>query len=152
MPRRIATQGSANSTSSSQLQHSYVNQASRIVAAYVSNNAVSAAELPKINEEAYTALANLAESATTLRKPAVPIKNSVTGNAIHCLEDGKSFRSIKRHLKTSHDLTPEQYRQKWGLAPNYPMVAASYSLARSELAKKMGLGRKPHVRRGKTAR
>jgi predicted transcriptional regulator len=131
---------------------SVVDQTTRIVAAYVSNNSVSAADLPRIIGEAHAALAGLDQPTPASRKPAVSIKNSVTKNAIVCLEDGKSFHSLKRHLKSGHDLTPEQYRQKWGLPADYPMVAPAYSTRRSDLAKKMGLGRKPNARRGKIAR
>lgn len=152
MPRSNSTVNSARFAPGSRLRRSYLDQTARVVAAYVSKNSVSAIELPKIIGEVHAALADLEGSPATPRKPAVPIKTSVTKNSIHCLEDGKVFRSIKRHLKTSHDLTPDQYRQKWGLSAHYPMVAPAYSFARSELAKQMGLGRKPRARRGKTAR
>ena len=117
-----------------------------IVSAYVSNNAVTQSDLPRLISEIYGALAALSSDqampAQEARKPAVSVRKSVTPDYIICLEDGKKFKSLKRHLSTHYDLTPEQYREKWGLAPDYPMVAPNYAAARSALAKKMGLGRK----------
>lgn len=117
-----------------------------IVAAYVGNNAVPSADLPNLINDVYKALANAMggakEKEPVEEKPAVPVRRSVTPDAIVCLEDGKKFKSLKRHLRTHHDLTPEQYREKWGLAPDYPMVAPKYAEARSSLAKKMGLGQR----------
>lgn len=116
-----------------------------IVSAYVSNNAVTQSDLPRLISEVYGALASLSpdqSAAQEARKPAVSIRKSVTPDYIICLEDGKKFKSLKRHLSTRYDLTPEQYREKWGLQPDYPMVAPNYAAARSALAKKMGLGRK----------
>jgi len=152
MPRSTSTETPANSASIAGARHFYIDQTAQIVSAYVSNNAVSAADLPNIIRQAHAALAGLSQPGTAVLKPAVPIKNSVTKNAILCIEDGKSFHSIKRHLKTKHGLTPDQYRQKWSLPADYPMVAPAYSTRRSELAKRMGLGRKPRAQRGKTAR
>ena len=80
-------------------------------------------------------------------KPAVPVKRSITAEHIVCLEDGKKFKSLKRHLRTQYDMTPEQYREKWGLPPDYPMVAPNYAAARSQLAKEMGLGQQRRRRR-----
>ena len=120
--------------------------AAEIVAAYVSNNTVPPAELPALINEVQRSLlqaaAGSAEPAKEELKPAVPIRRSVTPEYIVCLEDGKKFKSLKRHLKTHYDLTPDEYRQKWGLPSDYPMVAPSYAAARSAMAKQMGLGRK----------
>ncbi|MDP3411115.1 MucR family transcriptional regulator [Bosea sp. (in: a-proteobacteria)] len=117
-----------------------------IVSAYVSNNNVQPADLVNLIASTYSALAGLGSEAapapTVALIPAVPIRKSVTPDAIICLEDGKKFKSLKRHLNTSYGLTPEQYRVKWGLPSDYPMVAPAYAEARSALAKSMGLGRK----------
>lgn len=122
----------------------YVELAADIVSAYVANNSVAAVELPALINEVHTALRRVSTGASEAvaepPKPAVPIKKSITPDFIICLEDGKKFKSLKRHLRTQYDLTPEQYREKWGLAPDYPMVAPNYALARSQLAKEMGLG------------
>jgi len=117
-----------------------------IVAAYVGNNAVPTTELPNLINDVFTALANAMagtkEKETVEEKPAVPVRRSVTPDAVVCLEDGKKFKSLKRHLRTHHNLTPEEYREKWGLGTDYPMVAPNYAEARSSLAKKMGLGQR----------
>lgn len=117
-----------------------------LVSAYVSNNPVPASELPNLIAEIHAALGRVgvAQEQTPVekQKPAVNPKRSVFDDYIVCLEDGKKFKSLKRHLMTHYGLTPEQYREKWGLEPNYPMVAPSYAAARSALAKKTGLGRK----------
>ena len=116
-----------------------------VVAAYVSNNPVQASDLPALIAEVHGALGRVGGAAQVVEekpKPAVNPKKSVTDDYIICLEDGKKFKSLKRHLMTHYNLTPEQYREKWGLDPNYPMVAPNYAAARSALAKKMGLGRK----------
>ncbi|MEL7137839.1 MAG: MucR family transcriptional regulator [Pseudomonadota bacterium] len=118
---------------------------SDIVAAHVSNNPVPPAELPGLIESVFETLSKLGEPAPEPEvelKPAVPIKKSVTDDHIICLEDGKKLKMLKRHLKTSYDMTPEQYRAKWGLPADYPMVAPSYAAKRQQLAKKIGLGRK----------
>jgi predicted transcriptional regulator len=117
-----------------------------IVSAYVSHNALSVTDLPKLIGEVHSALRSLLgggvpEPAEELR-PAVPVKKSITPDYLVCLEDGKKFKSLKRHLRTHYDLSPEQYREKWGLPADYPMVAPSYSATRSRLAKDNGLGRK----------
>ncbi len=116
-----------------------------IVAAYVSNNAVPASDLPSLISDVVTAV-SATQGQTELEKealkPAVSIKKSITTDYLICLEDGKKFKSLKRHLRTHYDLSPEEYREKWGLPADYPMVAPSYAAARSELAKKMGLGQK----------
>ncbi|MGX5843686.1 MucR family transcriptional regulator [Mesorhizobium sp. ArgA1] len=117
-----------------------------IVAAYVSNNPVPVAELPKLIGDIHAALHNVgtpvAEPVVKL-EPAVSIRKSVTPDYIICLEDGKKFKSLKRHLATHYNLSPEEYRQKWSLPADYPMVAPNYAAARSALAKAAGLGRKP---------
>lgn len=117
-----------------------------IVSAYVTNNSVVASELPNLINDVHDAL--LKASGTTTHtpreelKPIVPVKKSVTSDYIICLEDGKKFKSLKRHLRTHYNLSPEEYREKWSLPPDYPMVAPNYASARSELAKKMGLGQR----------
>lgn len=117
-----------------------------IVSAYVSNNTVVAGDLPNIIGEVHLALNQAArEGASAAKeelKPAVSIRKSVTPDYIICLEDGKKFKSLKRHLRTHYDLSPEEYREKWGLPHDYPMVAPNYAAARSNLAKKMGLGQR----------
>jgi predicted transcriptional regulator len=130
----------------------YIELAADIVSAYVSNNSVSAADLPSLISDVHAALNRVSTGAvevvTEAPKPAVPLKKSVTSDYIICLEDGKKFKSLKRHLRTQYNMSPEEYREKWGLAPDYPMVAPNYAAARSELAKKMGLGQQ----RGKRGR
>ena len=122
----------------------YIDLAADIVSAYVSNNSVPAGDLPGLISQVHLALARVgngaAEASAEAPKPAIAIKKSVTPDYIICLEDGKKFKSLKRHLRTQYNLTPEQYREKWGLAPDYPMVAPNYAKARSDLAKEMGLG------------
>ncbi|MDR3372922.1 MAG: MucR family transcriptional regulator [Ancalomicrobiaceae bacterium] len=119
--------------------------AADIVSAYVSNNTVSAQDLTALIGDVYGALQRTSsgiapEPQPEPLKPAVPVKKSVTPDYIVCLEDGKKFKSLKRHLRTQYNVTPEEYREKWGLPPDYPMVAPNYAQARSDLAKKMGLG------------
>jgi predicted transcriptional regulator len=119
--------------------------AADIVAAYVGNNSVSATELPSLINDVIRALTGAVqpgEAAGEEIRPAVPIKKSVTPDYIVCLEDGKKFKSLKRHLRTHYNLTPERYREKWGLPPDYPMVAPNYAMARSKLALQMGLGQR----------
>ncbi len=124
-----------------------VKKTAAIVAAYVRRNLVSAVDLPQLIAAVFASLQSLANGAAALpateRAPAVSIKKSVTPEHIVCLEDGKKFKSLKRHLRTRYGLTPEAYRAKWGLSADYPMVAPNYARARSDLAKKMGLGVKP---------
>lgn len=118
---------------------------SDIVAAHVSNNPVPIAELPGLIETVYSKLSVLtlpAEEPVVELKPAVNPKRSITEDYIICLEDGKRLKMLKRHLKTSYDMTPDDYRKKWGLPHDYPMVAPSYAKKRQQLAKKIGLGRK----------
>ena len=120
-----------------------------VVAAYVSNNPVPAGELPNLIADVHAALGPgrrpPEQPPADKQKPAVNPKRSVHDEYIVCLEDGKKFKSLKRHLMTHYDLTPDQYREKWGLDPSYPMVAPNYAAARSQLAKQMGLGRKRKV-------
>jgi predicted transcriptional regulator len=115
-----------------------------IVSAYVSNNSIQAADIPGLINQVHGALSRVsggqAETLAEPLKPAVPLKRSITPEYIVCLEDGKKFKSLKRHLRTQYSMTPEQYREKWGLQPDYPMVAPNYAAARSQLAKQMGLG------------
>jgi predicted transcriptional regulator len=120
---------------------------SEIVSAHLSNNPVAQAEIAPLIHAVFDRLNALAseEAAPVELTPAVPIKRSVTDDYIVCLEDGKKLKMLKRHLMTAYDMTPEEYRAKWGLKPDYPMVAPSYARTRQELAKKIGLGRKPRV-------
>ena len=117
-----------------------------IVSAYVSHNALSPSDLPKLIADVHGALRTLSTNEAPLPveelKPAVPVRKSVAADYIICLEDGKKFKSLKRHLRTHYNLSPEEYREKWGLPADYPMVAPSYSATRSKLAKDNGLGRK----------
>ena len=117
-----------------------------VVSAYVSNNPVPVGELPNLIADVYAALGRVEgaveQAPTDKQKPAVNPKKSIHDDYLICLEDGKKFKSLKRHLMTHYGMTPDQYREKWGLDPNYPMVAPNYARARSDLAKKMGLGRK----------
>lgn len=117
-----------------------------IVAAYVSNNSVVVSEVPTLIGDIFDALSKAARVApgSTLeeQKPAVAVKKSITPDFIVCLEDGKKFKSLKRHLRTHYNLSPEEYREKWSLPHDYPMVAPNYAAARSRLAKKMGLGQR----------
>ena len=117
-----------------------------IVSAYVSNNTVVATDLPAVIHNVFDALNKASTSwsqpAREELKPAVSIKKSVTPDYIIGLDDGKKFKSLKRHLRTHYDLSPEEYREKWGLAHDYPMVAPNYARARSDLAKRMGLGQR----------
>lgn len=115
-----------------------------IVSAYVSNNTVVASDLPSLIQDIHQALTRASSNAAPVDreelKPAIAVKRSVHPDYIICLEDGKKFKSLKRHLRTHYNLSPEEYREKWGLPHDYPMVAPNYAAARSELAKKMGLG------------
>jgi len=117
-----------------------------IVSAYVSHNVIPASDVPTLINDIHGTLGTLmghpAEPPKEDQKPAVPPKKSITPDYLICLEDGKRFKSLKRHLKTHYDLSPEQYREKWGLPSDYPMVAPNYAEARSRLAKEMGLGQR----------
>lgn len=123
-----------------------VELSTEIVSAYVSHNAVSPGDLPRLIAEVHGALRGLRDDEVPAQveelKPAVPVRKSITADYIICLEDGKKFKSLKRHLRTHYNLSPEEYREKWGLPADYPMVAPSYSATRSKLAKDNGLGRK----------
>lgn len=131
---------------------SFVDLTASIVSAYVSNNTTTAAEIPALISQIHAALLRVStggsETALEPVKPAISVKKSMTPDYLVCLEDGKRFKSLKRHLRTQYNMTPEQYREKWGLPSDYPMVAPNYAVARSNLAKKMGLGQQRR-RRGR---
>ncbi len=121
-----------------------------IVSAYVGNNSVSAGDLPSLISSIHAALSQVStgpvEVAPEPKEPAVPVRKSINADFLICLEDGRKFKSLKRHLRTKYDMSPEEYRAKWNLPKDYPMVAPNYAKARSDLAKQMGLGqggRKP---------
>ena len=119
---------------------------SEIVAAHVSNNTVAVSDLPDLIERVYKTLASVGpdqDSRADRPVPAVSAKQSVTPDYLICLEDGKKLKMLKRHLKTAYNLTPEEYRERWGLPPNYPMVSPNYAKQRSQLAKEIGLGTRP---------
>jgi predicted transcriptional regulator len=122
-----------------------------IVSAYVSNNTVASADIPALINQVHAALLRVisgdAQSPSEPLKPAVPVKRSINPDFVVCLEDGKKFKSLKRHLRTQYNMTPEQYRDKWSLPADYPMVAPNYAAARSQLAKQMGLGQQRRRRR-----
>ena len=124
----------------------YIDLAADIIAAYVSKNSVPQTELPALIHSVHTALNNTAHRGTEVLKeelnPAVPVKKSITPDYLICLDDGKKFKSLKRHLRTKYNLTPDEYRARWNLPSDYPMVAPNYAQARSALAKTMGLGQK----------
>ncbi len=128
----------------------YIELTADIVSAYVSNNSVQANDIPSLINQVHTALLRVSsgqnEAPMEPLKPAVPVKKSITPEYIVCLEDGKKFKSLKRHLRTQYNMTPEQYRDKWDLAADYPMVAPNYAAARSQLAKQMGLGQQRRKR------
>jgi predicted transcriptional regulator len=129
----------------------YIELAADIVSAYVSNNSVPAADLPSLINEVHAALlrvtSGIAAPVVETPKPAIPPKKSVTNDYIVCLEDGRKFKSLKRHLRTQFNMSPDDYREKWGLPPDYPMVAPNYAKARSNLAKQMGLGQQRRRKR-----
>lgn len=118
-----------------------------VVSAYVSKNPLPAGQIPEIIQTVYSSLSNLDAGTPELKaeapRPAVPVRKSVTPEYIICLEDGKKLKMLKRHLRTTYNMTPDEYRAKWALPPDYPMVAPNYAAQRSEFAKKIGLGRKP---------
>jgi len=122
----------------------FIELTAQIVSAYVSNNTVPASDIPGLINQVHAALTRVsgkpADGHGEPLKPAVSLKKSITPEYIVCLEDGKKFKSLKRHLRTQYNMTPEQYREKWGLSADYPMVAPNYAAARSQLAKQMGLG------------
>jgi predicted transcriptional regulator len=117
----------------------------------VSNNSVAASDIPALINQVHSALLRVSSGAkdapTEPLKPAVSVKKSITPDYLVCLEDGKKFKSLKRHLRTQYNVTPEQYREKWGLPADYPMVAPNYAAARSKLAKDMGLGQQRRRRK-----
>lgn len=131
----------------------FVALAADIVSAYVRNNSVPTSELPSLIHSVHSSLQNVGAPAVAPPvaekvEPAVPIRKSITPDYIVCLLDGKRFKSLKRHLRTTYDLSPDQYREKFGLPFDYPMVAPNYAAERSALAKKIGLGRQAGSRRG----
>jgi predicted transcriptional regulator len=130
---------------------SFIDLTANIVSAYVSNNPTPASELPALINQIHAALLKVSTGRAELplepAKPAVPVKKSMTADYLICLEDGKRFKSLKRHLRTQYSMTPEQYRDKWNLPADYPMVAPNYAVARSQLAKKMGLGQQRRRRK-----
>jgi MucR family transcriptional regulator, transcriptional regulator of exopolysaccharide biosynthesis len=122
----------------------FIELTAEIVSAYVSNNTVPAGEIPSLINQVHAALARVSgksgDAPAEPLRPAISVKKSITPEYIVCLEDGKKFKSLKRHLRTQYNMTPEQYREKWSLGADYPMVAPNYAAARSQLAKQMGLG------------
>lgn len=121
-----------------------IEMTAEIVAAYVENNTVASADLPGLIQSVHRALSGVTAGPETVeappKEPAVPVRRSITPEHLVCLEDGRKFKSLKRHLRTKYNMSPEEYRTKWGLPKDYPMVAPNYAKARSELAKQMGLG------------
>jgi predicted transcriptional regulator len=125
---------------------------SDIVAAHVSNNSISPDEVASLISNVYSALSGLGQPAApeeVAREPAVSVRSSVKPDYLVCLEDGKKLKMLKRYLRTNYDMSPEDYRERWNLPADYPMVAPNYAATRRELAKKIGLGRKPGQRRGR---
>lgn len=124
---------------------------SDIVAAHVSNNTVAVGDLPALIQQVFRTLSNVGEGAVRLeaqkQQPAVPVRRSITPDYLICLEDGKKLKMLKRHLKTAYGMSPEEYREKWGLPADYPMVAPNYARQRSKLAKEIGLGTQPRRKR-----
>ncbi len=131
------------------IETSSLESVSKIVSAFVSKNNVSSDELPQLIWTVHEALENTDRAASSPPEPAVPIKKSVKRDYIICLEDGKKLKMLKRHLRNAFDMSPDEYRQRWGLPSDYPMVAPEYAARRSELAKKIGLGRKKGWRKVK---
>ena len=132
--------------------HELLELTAKIVAAHVSNNTVAVEDLAKLIQDVHASLKTIETPKTQPERPqpAVPIRRSVTPDFIICLEDGKKLKMLKRHLKTAYNMTPEQYRERWGLPADYPMVAPNYAAQRSKLAKQIGLGtRSRRGRRGK---
>jgi predicted transcriptional regulator len=130
---------------------SFIDLTANIVSAYLSHNTTPASEIPALISQIHSALLRVSAGRTEVpaepARPAVPLKKSMTPDYLVCLEDGKRFKSLKRHLRTQYKMTPEQYRDKWGLPADYPMVAPNYAVARSALAKKMGLGQQRRRRK-----
>jgi predicted transcriptional regulator len=121
-----------------------IEMTAEIVAAYVENNSIAMGDLPGLIQGVHRALVSVSAGQDAVeaapKEPAVPVRRSITPDHLVCLEDGRKFKSLKRHLRTKYNMSPEDYRAKWGLAKDYPMVAPNYAKARSELAKQMGLG------------
>ena len=132
-------------------QTNFIGLTAEIVSAYVSNNTVPSVDLPALIGQVHSALSRVStgqgDNSFEPPKPAISVKKSITPDHIVCLEDGKKFKSLKRHLRTQYGMTPEQYREKWQLPPDYPMVAPNYAAARSHLAKQMGLGQQRRRRK-----
>jgi predicted transcriptional regulator len=130
---------------------SYIDLTANIVSAYLSNNPTPASEIANLINQVHSALLRVSSGRSDAppepAKPAVSVKKSINPDYLVCLEDGKRFKSLKRHLRTQYNMTPEQYRDKWGLPVDYPMVAPNYAVARSQLAKKMGLGQQRRKRK-----
>ncbi|MBB4287570.1 MucR family transcriptional regulator [Roseospira goensis] len=128
--------------SSSASEQELLRLTAQIVSAHVGNNSVAVTDLTTLIQDVHRSLANVGQTEPQQERPqpAVPIKKSVTPDYIVCLEDGKKLKMLKRHLKTAYGMTPEEYRERWGLGPDYPMVAPNYAQHRSALAKKIGLG------------
>ncbi len=136
----------------SDMNETLITLTSDIVAAHVSNNSVAVGDLPVLISNVFQALSGLSNeepAAAPAPEPAVSVRASVKHDHIVCLEDGKKLKMLKRHLATRYNMTPEQYRQRWNLPADYPMVAPAYAEKRRELAKKIGLGRKPAPKRGR---
>lgn len=136
----------------SEMSETLITLTSDIVAAHVSNNTVSVDEIGGLISNVYNALSALGQSTASVEatpEPAVSVRASIKPDYIVCLEDGKKLKMLKRHLMTHYKLTPEQYRARWNLPADYPMVAPNYAEKRRELAKKIGLGRKPNAKRGR---
>src|SRR4030081_842022 len=131
--------------------NNFIGLTAEIVSAYVRNNGVRAGDLPALINQVHSALSRVSsghsEAPAEKLKPAISVKRSITPDHIVCLEDGKKFISLKRHLRTQYNMTPEAYREKWDLPPDYPMVAPNYAAARSQLAKQMGLGQQRRRRK-----
>src|SRR5437588_10137868 len=131
---------------------SFIELTADIVSAYVSNNSVSAGEIPSLINQVHSALMRVSAGQTDAQpeplKPAISVKKSITPDYLVCLEDGKKFKSLKRHLRTQYNMTPDAYREKWGLASDYPLVAPNYARQRSRLAKEIGLGTRARRGRG----
>jgi predicted transcriptional regulator len=131
--------------------NNFIELTAGIVSAFVSNNSVPASEIPALINQVHSALLRVSSGPKDVSgeppKPAIAVKKSITPEYIVCLEDGKKFKSLKRHLRTQYNMTPEQYRERWGLPADYPMVAPNYAAARSKLAKDMGLGQQRRRRK-----
>ena len=146
----------ADDTSEKSSASALLRMTAEVVSAYLGHNALSAAQIPDVIKAVYSSLHALegpgSEAHADALRPAVPIRKSVMPDHIVCLEDGRKLKMLKRHLRTTYGLTPDEYRAKWGLPADYPMVAPNYAAQRSAFAKKIGLGRKPSSGRGRRAR